>query len=80
MDGVQKMGKDAGREFDTYCPVCGSQLPGEMPEDETCRNCMWQDEPYCDQDPDWKSGANQDLTLNEAKELYRKHKKVFHIA
>ena len=39
------------------------------------KNCGWQDDAVQNDNPDYKGGANQ-MSLNEAKEAYKKGEKV----
>ena len=58
------------------CPCCGNYSlelsPGQF---EICDICDWEDDPIQRNEPDYSGGANK-ISLNEAKEKFKKHGKI----
>ena len=52
------------------CPCCGALTITDPGEYEIC-DCNLEDDPAARDDPDYKGGAN-DMSLNEAREAYKK--------
>lgn len=46
-----------------------------MDEYEICDECLWENDPVQLDDPDFAGGANE-MSLNEAREVYRNGKEV----
>ncbi|WP_370468715.1 CPCC family cysteine-rich protein [Citrobacter sp. RHBSTW-00986] len=57
------------------CPCCGEMVFESVGEHDICPNCNWEDDPFQSRNPDRKGGANK-MSLNEAKDAYRKGKAV----
>ncbi|CQR71668.1 hypothetical protein SOV_04640 [Sporomusa ovata DSM 2662] len=53
------------------CACCGNETITEPDFYEICPVCGWEDDGVQREDPDYKGGANQ-MSLNEAREAYRK--------
>jgi|GEM_PF-610491 len=51
------------------CPCCGET---QVHDFQTCPICGWCNDYASNMDPDERDMANNDLSLNEAKEYYRK--------
>lgn len=51
------------------CPCCGET---EVQAYDTCLKCGWCNDPASNRNPDERDMPNNDLSLNEAKEYYRK--------
>lgn len=49
------------------CKCCGKEVVEKF---DICETCGWQNDPVQNDDPDYKGGAN-DMSLNEAKEVYK---------
>lgn len=54
------------------CPVCGSKVDGEF---DVCKKCGWENDLIQRDHPDFRGGANK-MSLNEAREAYRKGEKI----
>ena len=61
-------------EEEYNCPVCGSAIEGRKGESEICETCRWEDCGLQERRPDLSGGAN-DMSFNQAKEYWEKHKK-----
>ena len=57
------------------CKCCGKNTLSVDSLFDICENCGWQDDAVQNDNPDYKGGANQ-MSLNEAKEAYKKGEKV----
>ncbi|HUM44740.1 MAG TPA: CPCC family cysteine-rich protein [Fervidobacterium sp.] len=55
----------------TVCACCGAMVERY----DICEVCGWQDDNVQNNDPDYRGGANT-MSLNEAKEAYRKGEKM----
>ena len=57
------------------CPCCDVLSLRERGLWETCGNCWWEDDPLLSDDPNYKGGGMK-MSLNEAREAYKKGVKV----
>ncbi|NLB54084.1 MAG: hypothetical protein GX808_14260 [Syntrophomonadaceae bacterium] len=57
------------------CACCGKPTLEKDSLFEICEVCGWQDDAVQNDDPGYAGGANE-MSLNEAREAYRKGKKV----
>ena len=57
------------------CACCGKKLRFQYDCNEICHVCGWEDDDIQNDDPDFAGGAN-DMSLNEAKEAYKKGEPV----
>ncbi len=55
------------------CSCCGQYTLEKDSIFEICKVCGWQDDGLQNDNPDYKGGANK-MSLNEAKEAYKKVK------
>lgn len=53
------------------CPVCGKYQFVEENDFDICPVCGWENDGVQMEDPDYSGGANE-MSLNEAREAYRK--------
>ncbi len=57
----------------SICACCGMVEVGFY---AFCDVCGWQDDSVQNKNPDYRGGANQ-MSLNEAKEAYKKGEKIY---
>lgn len=57
------------------CACCGQFTLEKDSIFEICDNCGWQDDGVQNDKPDYEGGANK-MSLNQAKEAYKKGEKV----
>lgn len=58
------------------CKCCGEMTIDEDDMFDICENCGWESDPFQEENPDYKGGANQ-MSLNEAKEAYKQNRRVY---
>ena len=61
------------------CPVCGEYTFEEDDSHDVCEVCYWEDCGVQEDEPDFEGGAN-DMSLNQAREYWQKHKKPLNTA
>lgn len=57
------------------CMCCGEYTLDEDDLFAICNNCGWESDKVQEDDPNYKGGANE-MSLNEAKEAYKKGIKI----
>ncbi|HWQ41310.1 MAG TPA: CPCC family cysteine-rich protein [Desulfosporosinus sp.] len=58
------------------CACCGQDTITEPDFYEICPICGWEDDDLQRNEPDYRGGANE-MSLNEAKEAYKRGKEVY---
>ena len=53
------------------CPCCGYRTLDKNMLFNVCEICFWEDDPIQSLDPDYKGGANGDITLREAQQNFQ---------
>ena len=57
-----------------YCPCCGYNTfdPNDRLNYNICRICYWEDDPIAFEDPDFEGGANNGISLIQARINFKK--------
>jgi len=55
------------------CACCGNNTLEDDSLFEICDVCGWQQDAVAEHDPNYTGGANYDLSLNEAREYWKKN-------
>lgn len=55
----------------TSCPVCGGYVDEQI--DTSCDRCFWERSVWSEISPNERVPPNEDMSLNEARELYKRH-------
>lgn len=64
------------KEYPYVCPVCGKYEYETIDFSEICPVCGWEDDPYQVNHPDNKIDGANSMSLNEAREVYKRGGRV----